>query len=210
MLGHFRFVAWALLSAGLLCAPASAITFNQGDSFSRDLTLPSVPSEPILFITTAIEFTDDGLNFDEVLALTFGNAAGDEIFATTIEYADGMGGVDALIGFTAIDKTVEVDPDLVTGREYNFTLAAVQGSVNITSFKLQFFGGIPNQDSPGPGDVLDSPTSGKPFIIKPNPGIVWGNGNSFVVPLPAPALLLLSGLCALLFMARRRASISQA
>ena len=193
-------LAVALL-LGVLSTPAHAVVFNEGDSFSRNFTLDSVPPEPIFFITTLIDFTDDGIADGEVLSLAFNTAGGDLIFSSTITSADALDGVLPGVGFTSIEKTEAVTPDLLTGRDYSFTLSALTGSFDISSFKFEFYGRVDGGTDPGSGGA-----PGDPFGRNPTPGIAWGNGDSFVVPvpLPLPMALLLTGLGALSVAARRR------
>ncbi|MEM6943431.1 MAG: hypothetical protein AAF416_11735 [Pseudomonadota bacterium] len=197
--GRILFSLAAALLLAIFSTSAHAVVFNEGDSFSRDFRLDSVPPEPIFFVTTLIEFTDDGIVAGEELSLALSTAGGDPIFSNTITSADAGDTALPDVGFTSAEKTEPVDPDLLTGRDYSFTLTALAGSFNITSFKFEFFGRDDSGTDPGSGGA-----PGDPFGRNPTPGIVWGNGDAFeVVPLPLPMALLLTGLGAMALLRRR-------
>ncbi|MEM6944918.1 MAG: hypothetical protein AAF565_14325 [Pseudomonadota bacterium] len=109
-------LAAALLLA-IVSTSAQAVVFNEGDSFSRDFRLDSVPPEQIFFVTTLIEFTDDGIVAGEELSLALSTAGGDPIFSNTITSADAGDTALPDVAFTSVEKTEPVNPVLLTGRD---------------------------------------------------------------------------------------------
>ncbi|MEM9063778.1 MAG: VPLPA-CTERM sorting domain-containing protein [Pseudomonadota bacterium] len=195
--------AFGLVSLLLGAGPAQAVTIQTGEIWEArvEFPLPSFPPEfpdaVANILRIAFNLGADPINPGEALRIRATNADGTVLIDET--FVNSSGGT-ALIGSGAGSV---IDPALVSGLVYDVSVSVTGGSASFNSLfaSLAFVGPPVERCFPfGCFNVLPFPVTGSgpinavPLLVERSAG---------VVPLPATALLLLTGTAAIGSIRRR-------